>query len=52
MDIGGSIKRKDDANYVKADTGLVVEGKAPVGRPTKTWQNALLADARLLNVDP
>ena len=40
-------KRNVDANYVKACTGLVVDGKAPAGRPMETWQNALYADARL-----
>ena len=46
------MERKDDADSVKAFTRLVVEGKAPVGRPRKTWQNTLSADMRLLKVDP
>ena len=46
------MERKDDADYVKACTRLVVEGKALVGRPSKTWQNTLSADMRLLKVDP
>ena len=29
----GHVERKDDADYVKACTRLVVEGMAPVGRP-------------------
>ena len=32
------MERKDDADYVKACTRLVVEGKASLGRPRKTWQ--------------
>ena len=44
----GHIERKGDADYVKACTRLVVEGKAPVGRPKKTCQNTLSADMRLL----
>ena len=31
----GDVERKDDADYVKACTMLVVEGTAPVGRPRK-----------------
>ena len=46
----GHVERKDDADYVKACTRLVVEGKAPVGRPRKTWQNTLSADMHLLKV--
>ena len=45
------VERKDDADYVKAYTRLVVEGKASVGRPRKTWQDTLSADMRLLKVD-
>ena len=29
---------------MKASSRLVVEGKVPVGRPMKTWQNTLFAD--------
>ena len=47
----GHAERKDDADYVKACTRLVVEGKVPAGRPRKTWQNILSADRRLLKVD-
>ena len=47
----GHVKRKDDANYVKASTRLVVAGKAPVDRPRKPWRNTLSADMRLLKVD-
>ena len=46
------MERKDVADYVKACTRLVVEGKAPVGRPRKTWENTASADRRLLKVDP
>ena len=44
----GHVERKDDADYVnlKAYTRLVVEGKTPVGRPGKPWQNTLSADMR------
>ena len=38
------MERKDDADYVKTCTRLVVEGKAPVGRPMNTWQNTLSVD--------
>ena len=48
----GHVERKDDVDYVKAYTRLVVEGKAPVGRLRKTRQNTLSADMRLLKVDP
>ena len=44
------VERKDDADYVKACTRLVVEGTAPVGRPRKTWRNTLSADMHLLKV--
>ena len=37
----GHVERKDDADYVKGCSKLVVEGKMPVGRPRKTSQNAL-----------
>ena len=43
--------RKYGADYVNACTRLVVEGKVPVGRPSKTGQNILSADMRLLKVD-
>ena len=45
------MERKDNADYVKSYAGLVVEGKGPVGRLKKTWQNTLSADMRLLKVD-
>ena len=48
----GHVERKNDADYVRACTRLVVEWKAPVGRPRKTWQNTVSADMRLLKVDP
>ena len=38
----GHVKRKDDADYVMTCTRMVVEGKASVGRPRKTWQNTLV----------
>ena len=38
---------KDDSDYVKACTRMVVEGKASVGRPRKTWQNTDSADLHL-----
>ena len=31
----------DDADYVKASTRLVVEGKGSVVRPKKTWKSTL-----------
>ena len=38
------MERKGDVDYVKAcTTRLIVVGKAPVGRPRKTWQNTLSA---------
>ena len=49
----GHVERKDDADCVEVIyTRSVVEGKAPVGRPRKTWQNNLSANLRLLKVDP
>ena len=33
----GHVERKDDTDYVKACTRLMVKGKASVGRPRKTW---------------
>ena len=45
------VERKDDADYVKVNTRLMAEGKAPVGRPMKTWSNTLSADIRLVKVD-
>ena len=48
----GHAERKADADYVKAFSRLVVEGKAHVGRPGKTWQSTLSADIRLLKVNP
>ena len=38
------MERNDDADYLEACSRLVVEGKAPVGRPRKTWQNTVSAD--------
>ena len=48
----GHVERKDNADYVKACTRLVVEGTVRVGRPRKTWQNTLSADIHLPKVDP
>ena len=47
----GRVERKDDGDYVKACTRLVVEWMVPVGRPRNTWQNNLSADTCLLKVD-
>ena len=33
--------------YVNACIMLVLEGKAPINRPRKTWQNTLSADKHL-----
>ena len=38
----GHVERKDDAVYVMTCTRMVVDGKASVGRPRKTWQNTLV----------
>ena len=43
---------KDEADFVKACTKLVLDGTALVARLRKTWQNTLSANMRLLNVDP
>ena len=40
------MERKADGDYAKACTRLLVEGKTPVVRPRKTWQNM-----RLMKVD-
>ena len=40
----------DNGDCVKACVRLVVERKAHVGRPRKTWQNTLSTDMRLLKV--
>ena len=45
------MERMSDADYVKACTRLVVEGKAPIGTMRKILQNTLSADMRLLKVD-
>ena len=37
----GNVERKDGAEFVKACTRLVVEGKALVGKRRKIWQNML-----------
>ena len=39
------MERKDDADYVKTYTRLLVEGKAPVGRPKKARQNIVCRNA-------
>ena len=41
----GHVERRDDADYVKACTRLVVEGKTSVDRPRKTWQNTVCRHA-------
>ena len=38
----GHVGRKDDADYVKACTRLVVEETAPVDRPMNTWPTLCL----------
>lgn len=47
----GHVERKDDEDWVKGCTKLVVEGTAPVGRPRKTWQNSVSADLNLMGID-
>ena len=37
----GHVERKGGADCVNSCARLVVEGKAPVRRPNKTWQNTL-----------
>ena len=46
------MERKDDADYVKSGTRLVVKVITPASRPRKTWQKTLSADMRLLKVNP
>ena len=46
LSLHGHVEWKDDADCVKACSKLVVEGKATVGIPKKTWQN------NLLKIDP
>ena len=46
------MESKDDVNYVKALTRLVVEGMATNDRTKNTWQNTMSAGMRLLKVDP
>ena len=48
----GHVESKDDVDYVKALTRLVVEGMATNDRTKKTWQNTMSAGMRLLKVDP
>ena len=43
------MERKCNADRVKTCARLM--GKAPVGRPMKTWQNTVSADTHLLNID-
>ena len=47
----GHIERKDNADYWRHALSWWWIGKAPVGRPRKTWQNTLSADMFLLKVD-
>lgn len=47
----GHVERKDDADWVKNCTKLVVEGSVPPGRPRMTWQSAVSNDMRLLGVN-
>ena len=39
------VERKNDEDYLKACTRLVVEGTVPVGRPRNTWQNTSSAES-------
>ena len=48
----GPVERKDDVDYAKAYTRLVVEGKEHECRPRKSWQNTPSVNVRLLKVDP
>ena len=38
------MERKSDADCVKACARLVEDGKAPDGRPKKTWNNTVSAE--------
>ena len=46
------MERKDDADYVKSGTRLVVKVITPASRPRKTWQSTLSANKGLLKVNP
>ena len=45
----GHVDRKDDGDYVKSFTRLVLEREVPIGRRRKTWQNTVSAD--ILKID-
>jgi hypothetical protein len=48
----GHVERKDDDDWVKRCSGFVVEGKRPVGRPSKSWNEVLREDLRELGLVP
>ncbi|XP_038052734.1 uncharacterized protein LOC119725402 [Patiria miniata] len=47
----GHVERKEDVNWVKRCTNVIVGGPTPIGRPRKTWQSSMSDDMRLLGVN-
>ena len=45
------VERKEDGNWVKRCTNVIVGGPTPVGRPCKTWQSSPSNDMQLPGVD-
>ena len=43
LGLHGNVERKNDADYEKAYTRLVVDGKAPVCRPRKTSSSSFIS---------
>ena len=46
----GHVERKEGTDWVKKCREVVVEGRAPVGRPRKTWQETVNEDMRQLGL--
>ena len=48
----GHVERKDEGDWVKRSASMVVEGARSVGRPKKTWHDAVRTDMKLLGLKP
>ena len=46
----GRVQRKENSDWVKKVTLLDVDGRRGIGRPRKTWTQAVAEDLRALNL--
>ena len=48
----GHVMRKDEHDWTKRSFQLQVDGRRPIGRPKKTWEQVIQEDLRTFNLCP